>query len=1300
MRVRTRPCTRIAWLIAAITLVTAEGLCTAAVLRQVPFSQGGTVVEKLTRSYTRSAANRDLFRGLAGVGSFTYFDPDTDERVSVVLGLDEQWHRLVYTTSFSGETRVWDFGGYGSGPMNMRFPSDLAVASSGTVFIADTGNGRVKVLGWIADYDGTSGAERYFFHLFDIPGGSDFTSPDMVAWDDYGTPSATDDVLWVLDRLNSVVVGYHVTYSGYSLYVRLPFKEVFTGASTRRITGMTKARSFTAANEYESYCTNELLLYDAENRCFLRLLIPHTPGSIQSPSTQITVTEVPNSIADAVYSDLATDAWGNILALDQSGCQIYKFNRQLAFVGSYGSRGAGGMGSEKLLEPRSLSFHFEKLSGSSAYGFGRHALVTEQWSDVSGVQGVEASLSVNQPEVAFQPGSPSVSISISTSDDAHLRLRVLNSVNGSEIRTVAIQDVGAGMTEFVWDGRNNAGALVGRCVQYVVEARAIGFYSQPETVLVTTPVYYKPPMLMTVTVNANVPSSTIRWNGVNRVLNGNSIALPCSVCATNTLGAPPTQVVAGTRYCFDGWSNNLPRNHSLLLGEDYSITLNLTSGSGPTTIQPGATLYDDLYDCRSPYLFQGSATLTTSALGDTIRTWGNVSLRFPKSVAAGLTVRRPLKAKGVRFETVDGASNPNTNLWKGIRLGQWGSLLLDSCFVRNAEWGITYVHACSTVDFVSVKRSSFDYNGAGDIDVRFDHSRSPVAELIENAFHSPGVAIEVLGPSLVPVGTAMIKNNFFYSLSPSGANLSIMGAWQGQVAPGNNFTVNQSNGRGIFLRRQLGGNCSVNGGAYGSPSVAINGNEFAVAKGSGRLALETAKGPTLHINATCNKWGEYTSVSDIDQVIKDDTNDTTLADAIYVPFVIPSGCYGGGGGNGGGGGGGGCPFVLTETPEGFKVENSILGRSELRGSGPAFVSDAYPLRFATPSSEGRIRLRVAELERDTDELDYVGVGAVVVPDGRELGTDASGRPVLFDRGGAATLKEAVWSGKGAPFVSPVGPTSAYQGEPGDSIEFSVNNEPTVLGRKRIGLNMIPKPPEEAAPLPGTPIGVTIRVSPDDHGERWATLDRVVPREYWSDLLFALDALEGQPVRRVRLVWHTRHTLGWAGLVSSEDAPITVLPLVSAKHSEGGGVERDVAERDGRHTTLEPGEHIELEFDAREAPPGARFVLLSHGRYYRNGAPSTTQVPQKFYLGQNRPNPFNPFTQIEFELPHASHVSIRIYDVTGRLVRTVMNASLPAGFHKATWDGRGERGALAASGVYFYEMKAGAFTDRRRMVMIR
>jgi M6 family metalloprotease-like protein len=87
------------------------------------------------------------------------------------------------------------------------------------------------------------------------------------------------------------------------------------------------------------------------------------------------------------------------------------------------------------------------------------------------------------------------------------------------------------------------------------------------------------------------------------------------------------------------------------------------------------------------------------------------------------------------------------------------------------------------------------------------------------------------------------------------------------------------------------------------------------------------------------------------------------------------------------------------------------------------------------------------------------------------------------------------------------------------------------------------------------------------------------------------------------------------------------------------------------------------------------------------------------LHQNYPNPFNPTTTISFSLPGAAHVDLSIYDVEGRLVRTLIEENLPGGARTVAWEGRDWKGNRVGSGMYFYRLKAGKRELVRKMVFL-
>ena len=95
-----------------------------------------------------------------------------------------------------------------------------------------------------------------------------------------------------------------------------------------------------------------------------------------------------------------------------------------------------------------------------------------------------------------------------------------------------------------------------------------------------------------------------------------------------------------------------------------------------------------------------------------------------------------------------------------------------------------------------------------------------------------------------------------------------------------------------------------------------------------------------------------------------------------------------------------------------------------------------------------------------------------------------------------------------------------------------------------------------------------------------------------------------------------------------------------------------------------------------------------------------QKPKEFALSQNYPNPFNPSTKIEFTLAKSGFVTMRIYDILGRKVRTLVSENLPSGYKSVLWDGKNDRGEQIASGIYFYELKVGESTLSKKMILLK
>ena len=116
--------------------------------------------------------------------------------------------------------------------------------------------------------------------------------------------------------------------------------------------------------------------------------------------------------------------------------------------------------------------------------------------------------------------------------------------------------------------------------------------------------------------------------------------------------------------------------------------------------------------------------------------------------------------------------------------------------------------------------------------------------------------------------------------------------------------------------------------------------------------------------------------------------------------------------------------------------------------------------------------------------------------------------------------------------------------------------------------------------------------------------------------------------------------------------------------------------------------------------GGNLSILPISLLVDVGVGAQDGIPDAFWIETNYPNPFNPVTRIRFGIPAASKVVLKIYDLQGRVVRTILNEDKPAGQHVVSWDGRDEHGSPAASGIYFYRLQAGSEVRTGKMALIR
>jgi len=199
--------------------------------------------------------------------------------------------------------------------------------------------------------------------------------------------------------------------------------------------------------------------------------------------------------------------------------------------------------------------------------------------------------------------------------------------------------------------------------------------------------------------------------------------------------------------------------------------------------------------------------------------------------------------------------------------------------------------------------------------------------------------------------------------------------------------------------------------------------------------------------------------------------------------------------------------------------------------------------------------------------------------------------------------------------------------------------------------------------------------------------------------------------KVRIYCEGNAIIDYVALAESEmeDVKIRECPLKVAIHSAEGSVKQELLNVDENYAEIMPGDTVNLAFAAigKKQDYVRDFVLVSTGYYeHIEGMGGTMSagievLSSTFGFCSSYPNPFNSETQIKFAILEETQVNLGIYDITGRLVMTLINKRMEAGHHTITWQPEG-----LTSGIYFAKLKVHAdigsdsYTDTKKLILLR
>lgn len=427
--------------------------------------------------------------------------------------------------------------------------------------------------------------------------------------------------------------------------------------------------------------------------------------------------------------------------------------------------------------------------------------------------------------------------------------------------------------------------------------------------------------------------------------------------------------------------------------------------------------------------------------------------------------------------------------------------------------------------------------------------------------------------------------------------------------------------------------------------------------------------------------------------------------------------------------GGGCPYIFAyDSAKGFKLDNNILHRSEFEENYGNDIKDVYKL-IAVPTIEDSIlTLAIKETEADHNYFDKFRLYAidhsiwdrVVITENNDI--------AIYDTRTVISPEEAYRNSSEitnyVQYDTTSEPRKLINGDPNDSVKADynegrirdmlaskhlANSDNTTIDSLAIIAEIEADPADGPIPhLPPIkrPIGyITIEADSYSYETNFASRENMAP-------IVIPFANNQETANNVYIKWFKDYKIQFLSVVDIVYGHFTKteIPLIGAWHSTNGDILEQLNFTDYEYAELDSSGYITLNFRTIPPPPSGKvrdYVIEVDGHYLLEGTSDRAQreidTQQKKVdktikadkLLENYPNPFNPTTNIAFEISNPSFVTLKIYDVLGKEVITLVNEFKNEGNYQVMFDGRN-----FSSGIYYYKLETNDFNAIKKMILIK